>query len=58
MKKRVITGFFMGVVMIPIIYLGGWFMLGLAAVLAYVATNELIKMHASMRGFSKRYQYI
>ena len=58
MKKRVITGFFMGVVMIPIIYLGGWFMLGLAAVLAYVATNELIKMHASMHGLSKVYQYV
>lgn len=57
MKKRVITGFFMGVVMIPIIYLGGWFMLGFASILAYIATYELIKMHASSRGLSKRYQF-
>lgn len=58
MKKRVITGFFMGVVLIPIIWLGGWFMAALAIILSYIATYELTKMHCEKREIGKKYKYI
>lgn len=58
MKKRVITGFLMGVVMLPILILGGWFMFGLAVILSYMATYELVKMHSEKRNLSKKYKFI
>lgn len=58
MKKRVITGIVMGVVLIPIIWLGGWFMAALATILAYIATYELTKMHCEKREIGKKYKYI
>ncbi len=58
MKKRVITGFFMGVVLIPILYLGGWFIAALGIILSYIATYELTKMHSEKQGLSKRFQFV
>lgn len=58
MKTRVITGIIMGIVFIPILLLGGWFMAALGTVLSYIATYELIKMHNTKRGLEKKYQFI
>lgn len=58
MKKRIITGICMGVIMLPILYLGGWYMIALTAVLSYIASLELIRMHSQKRGLSKKYEYI
>ena len=58
MKKRIITGFFLGVLLIPLIYLGGWFMYGLSLILSYVATFELVKMHTEKNKLSNRFKYI
>lgn len=58
MKKRVITGTVLAIVIIPILWLGSWWMIGLTTVLAYVGTLELVKMHCNKKGLSKKYQYI
>lgn len=58
MKKRVITGLILAVIIIPIVWFGDWFMIGMAIFLSYVGTLELVKMHANKRGLSKKYQYI
>ena len=44
-KVRVITAIAMVIVLIPFILLGGYFMYGLCAVLAFIGTYELVKMH-------------
>lgn len=48
----------MGVVIAPLLYLGGWFTFGLVVILAYLATMELIKMHAAKHALSKKYEFI
>ncbi len=58
MKKRVITGIVLAIVIIPILWLGSWWMIGLTTALAYVGTLELVKMHCNKKGLSKKYQYI
>ena len=44
-KVRVITAIAMVIILIPFILLGGYFMYGLCAVLAFIGTYELVKMH-------------
>jgi len=58
MKKRVITGFFMGVVFIPILILGGWAMTTLAVILSYLATYELVRMHNTNKDVPALYNFI
>lgn len=58
MKQRIITGFFLGVFLIPLIYLGGWFMYGLSIVLSYVATFELVKMYTEKKNLSNRFKFV
>lgn len=58
MKQRIITGFFLGVVLIPLIYLGGWFMYGLSIVLSYVATFELVKMYTEKKNLSNHFKFV
>lgn len=58
MKQRVITGLCLGLVLIPLIILGGWFMFGLTLLLSYVATFELVKMHSEKHNLSKRFKYV
>ena len=58
MKQRVITGLCLGVVLIPLIILGGWFMFGLTLLLSYVATFELVKMHSEKHNLSKRFKFV
>ena len=45
MKQRTITAIIMLIVLIPFFLIGGWAFNGLAAVLAYFGTYELINMH-------------
>lgn len=58
MKKRVITGVILALIIIPIIWFGDWFMIGMAIFLSYVGTLELVKMHTEKKVLSKKYQYI
>lgn len=58
MKTRLITGFFLGVVLIPLIYLGGWFIVGLTIVLSYMATFELVKMHCTKYNLSNKLKFV
>ncbi len=44
-RTRVITAIWMALLLIPFLFFGGYFIFGLAAVAAYIATYELIKMH-------------
>lgn len=44
-KTRVITAVWMALILIPFLFLGGYFFYGLGALIAYIATYELIKMH-------------
>lgn len=58
MKKRVITGIVMALVLVPVLWLGGWYLSITATILAYIATYELLKMHTEKRNICKKYQYI
>ena len=44
-KERVFTAIAMVVILVPFILLGGYFMYALCAVLAFIGTYELVKMH-------------
>ena len=44
-KTRVFTAIGMVIVLVPFIFLGGYFIYGLCAVLAFIGTYELVKMH-------------
>ena len=44
-KTRVFTAICMVIVLVPFIFLGGYFIYGLCAVLAFIGTYELVKMH-------------
>lgn len=44
-KTRVVTAIWMALLLIPFLFLGGYFFFGLAAIAAYIATYELVKMH-------------
>ena len=58
MKQRIITGIVMALILIPILLLGSWFMVACAALLAYIGTYELIKMHCEKGKLSNIDQYI
>lgn len=44
-KTRVITAIWMALLLIPFVFFGGYFFYGLAIVISYIATFELISMH-------------
>lgn len=44
-KTRVVTAILMAVILIPFIFLGGYFIYGLCSVLSFIGTYELVKMH-------------
>ena len=44
-KTRVITAVVMSVVLIPFIFLGGYFTYFMAAILSFIGSYELVKMH-------------
>ena len=52
-KTRVITGICMVAILIPFIFLGGYFIYGLCSVLAFIGTYELVKMHNSKYNLPK-----
>lgn len=58
MKTRIITGIVMSLILIPIVLLGNWFMVACAALLSYIGTYELIKMHCAKSKLSISDQYI
>lgn len=58
MKKRILTGIVMAIIFIPILFLGGWFIVGLSTILAYIATFELVRMFNKDKNVSQKYQYI
>lgn len=57
-KTRVITALFMGIIFIPIFFLGGYFVYALAALFAFVGTYELVKMHNNKNNLPKIFNYI
>lgn len=58
MKQRIITGIVMAIVFVPIVYLGGWYLIGLASILSYIAGFELVRMHSNKYHLAERYQYL
>lgn len=58
MKKRTITGACLFICLAPIYILGGYFMLALSLVLAYIAGFELIRMFSIKHPSMKKYRYI
>lgn len=44
-KTRVATAILMVIALVPFIFLGGYFIYGLCAILAFIGTYELVKMH-------------
>lgn len=58
MKKRTITGACLFICLAPIYFLGGYFMLVLSLLLAYVAGFELIRMFSVKHPGMKKYRYI
>lgn len=58
MKKRIITGACLFICLAPIYFLGGYFMLALSVVLAYVAGFELIRMFSVKHPGMKKYRFI
>lgn len=57
-KTRVITALFMGIIFIPIFFLGGYFVYALAALFAFIGTYELVKMHNNKNNLPKIFNYI
>ena len=49
-KKRVITAIVMGVVIIPFLFLGGYFFYGLMAFLGAISTFEIVRMYNNSKG--------
>lgn len=47
MKQRVITAVIMGLILIPFLILGDWFIIGLITLLSYIAGYELLSMYQS-----------
>ena len=43
MKKRIITAILIAVVCIPLIYLGGWYTVGLCSLVCFVSIYEILK---------------
>ncbi len=58
MKQRTITGFIMCLILIPLVYLGSWYLLTCACLLSYVGTYELIKMHSEKHNLPKIDKYL
>lgn len=52
-KVRVFTAIGMVIVLVPFILLGGYFMYGLCAALAFIGTYELVKMHNKKNNLPK-----
>lgn len=57
-KTRVVTAVIMVIVLIPFIFLGGYFFYGLCAVLGLIGTYELVKMHNQKNSLPKILDYI
>jgi phosphatidate cytidylyltransferase len=58
MKKRIITGLLMAIVGLPLLYFGGiYFGIGLA-ILSYLASYELLKVHFSNVSIPKVFLYV
>ena len=57
-KTRVVTAVIMLIVLIPFIFLGGYFIYGLCAVLGFIGTYELVKMHNDKNNLPKILNYI
>lgn len=58
MKQRTITAVIMFVVLVPLLYLGGWFFTCLGMVLSYIAGYELLKMMEKEDRTFKRLKYV
>lgn len=58
MKKRTITGACLFICLAPIYFLGGYFMLALSLILAYIAGFELIRMFSTKHHGMFKYRYI
>ncbi len=57
-KKRVITAIILGLVLIPFIFFGGYFFFGLLAILAFLGTYEVVKMHNEKRNIPVIFNYV
>ena len=58
MKQRTITGLILAVVLIPLLVLGGYFILALAVLLSYGAGYELLNMFSTKVKGLKKYRFI
>lgn len=58
MKKRTITGACLFICLAPFYFLGGYFMLALSLILAYIAGFELIRMFSKKHQGMFKYRYI
>ena len=56
-KKRVITAIIMGLIILPFIFFGSYFFFGLLAILSFIATLELVRMHNEKRELPKILNY-
>ena len=57
-KTRVVTAVIMLIVLIPFIFLGGYFIYGLCGILGFIGTYELVKMHNDKNNLPKILNYI
>lgn len=58
MKQRLITGIVLFLILVPILYLGGYFMLALTMLLSYGAGYELIKMFGRKHPGMLKYRFL
>ena len=58
MKQRIITAVIMAILLVPLIILGSYYTLVLAAFLSYFAGYELINMFSKNEVALKKYRYI
>jgi phosphatidate cytidylyltransferase len=57
MKQRTITAVIMAAILVPIVFLGDYYLLALTGILAYIATYELISMFGKKEPDLLRYRY-
>lgn len=58
MKKRIITGIILFLILVPVLYLGGYVMLALTMLLSYTAGFELIRMFSKKHPGMHKYRYL
>ena len=58
MLKRTITGFIMTLVILPLVYLSGWFYIALTATLSYLAGYEVLNMASKKEPNLQKIKYI